>query len=178
MTSLATPNPTPQTRGLRANSLAAVVMLLIQYCLGISVNLYSTLPASDHGKSLFTGFTAGVGDGPLLLSFHALLGTLLLITATAAVVRSWRLGRTPPISLTAVALLAIIVAWLAGSEFVGHMKNDTSLAMALATAVAILCYTLVIFLVGISPPSPRAKGQQPASTEQLANVPESPVSTA
>jgi len=154
MTSLATPNPTPLTKGLCANALAAVVMLLIQYCLGISVNLYSTLPATDHGKSLFAGFTTGVGNGPLLLSLHALLGTLLLITAVAAVVRSSRLGTTPPISLTSVALLAIIVAWLAGSEFVGHMKNGTSLTMALATAGAILCYTLVIFLVGISPPSP------------------------
>jgi hypothetical protein len=57
-------------------------MLLVQYCLGISVNLYSTLPASDHGKSLFAGFTSAVGDGPLLLSLHALLGTLFLITAS------------------------------------------------------------------------------------------------
>lgn len=69
-------------------------MLLIHYCLGISVNLYSILPASDHAKSLFAGFTTGVGEGPLLLSLHALLGTLLLITATAAVVRASRLGTT------------------------------------------------------------------------------------
>ena len=61
--------------GLRANSLAAVVMLLIQYCLGISVTLYSALPASDHGKSLFSAFEAAVGDGPVLLTLHALLGT-------------------------------------------------------------------------------------------------------
>lgn len=154
MTSLTPPNPSARIRGLRANALAAVVMLLIQYCLGISVNLYSTLPAADHGKSLFAGFASGVRDGPLLLSLHALLGTLLLITAVAAVIRSSRLGATPPIALTAVALLAIIMAWLAGSEFVGHMKNGTSLAMALATAVAILCYALVIFLLGISSPSP------------------------
>jgi hypothetical protein len=153
MTDLSVPDAAPRIRGLRANALAAVVMLLVQYCLGISVNLYSTLPASDHGKSLFSGFTSAVGDGPLLLSLHALLGTLLLITASAALVRSLRLGATPPIALTAVALLAIIVAWLAGSAFVGHMKNSTSLTMALGTAVAILCYALVIF-VRTSPRSP------------------------
>jgi hypothetical protein len=144
-------------RGLRANALAAVVMLLIQYCLGISVNLYSTLPAGDSGKSISAGFTAAVGNGPLLLSLHALLGTLLLITALGALVRSWRLAATPAIALTAVALLDIIVAWLAGSEFVGHVKNGTSLTIALATAMAILCYTLVIFLLGISPRSSRAE---------------------
>jgi hypothetical protein len=117
------------------------------------VNLYSTLPATDPGKPLFGGSAAAVGNGPLLLSLHALLGTLLLITALAALVRSSRLAATPPIVLTAVALLAIFVAWLAGSEFVGHMKNGASLTMALATAIAILCYTLLIFLLGISPRS-------------------------
>jgi hypothetical protein len=154
MTSPSSPNATPRITGLRANAIAAVVMLLIEYCLGTSVNLYSTLPASDPGRSLFAGFTSAVGGGPLLLSLHALLGTLLLITASVALVRSLRLGAPPPIALTAVAVLAIIVAWLAGSEFVGHMKNATSLTMALATAVAILCYALVIFLVGSSPRSP------------------------
>jgi hypothetical protein len=132
--------------GLRANALAAVVMLLVQYCLGISVNLYSTLPASDHGKSLFGGFPAAVGNGPVLLTLHAVLGTLLLITALAALIRSLRLG-APPIPLTALALLAICTAWMSGSEFTGHQKNGASLAMALATALAILCYTLVIFLL-------------------------------
>jgi len=154
MTTLSSPEVAPRIGGLRANALVAVVMLLAQCCLGISVNLYSTLPAHDAGKSLFAGFTSAVGDGPLLLSLHALLGTLLLITATAALARSLRLGATSPVALTAVALLVIIAAWLAGSEFVGHMKNGTSLAMALATAVAILCYALVIFLVDSSPRSP------------------------
>jgi hypothetical protein len=141
-------SPPRTTTALRANALAAIVMLLIQYCLGISVNLYSTLPASDHGKSLLSGFTSAVGDGPLVLSLHAVLGTLLLITALSAVIRSSRLVVPPAIALTAVALLAIVVAWLAGSEFVGHLKNGASLTMALATAVAILCYTLTLFLVG------------------------------
>jgi hypothetical protein len=125
-----------------------MVMLLVQYSLGISVNLYSTLPDSDHGKSAFSGFVAAVRSGPLLLTLHALLGTLLLVTALAALVRSLRVGATPLTALTATALLAIVVAWLSGSMFVGNDKNGASLAMALATAVAMLCYSLVIFLIG------------------------------
>ena len=145
---------------LRANALGGVVMLLIQYCLGISVNLYSTLPATDHGKSLFRGFASAVADGPLLLSLHALLGTLLLISAVAAVIRSSRLAAPLPIALTAVALLAIMIAWLGGSEFVGHMKNSTSLTMALATAAALLCYTLTLFLPHTSRHSPASRIEQ------------------
>ena len=160
MTSLPPPNQGARVRGLRANALAAVVILLIQYCLGISVNLYSTLPATDDGKSLISGFTAAVGNGPLLLSLHAVLGTLLLMTAATALVRASRLGATPPVALTTVALAAIIVAWLAGSEFVGHMKNGGSLAMAVSTAVALLCYALVIFLVDIPQRSLSHRGQE------------------
>jgi hypothetical protein len=135
--------------GLRANALAGLVMLLIEYSLGISVNLYSQLPRSDAGKTLFAGLGAAVGNGPFLLAFHAVLGTLLLLTGGGAVVRAARLGARPLIALSAGALLATVVAWLSGSEFIGHTKNSASLTMALAAAVAILCYALVIFVLGV-----------------------------
>lgn len=143
-------------RALRANALAGLVMLLIEYSLGISVNLYSTLPASDRGKTPFAGLGAAVGNGPLLVTLHALLGTLLLITAIAAVVRAFRIGARLLIALAGAALLATLVAWLSGSAFVGHQKAAASLAMALAAAAAILCYALVIFVLGIGRASPPA----------------------
>ena len=48
-----TPAPNQRTgiAGLRANSLAAVVMLVIEFALGVVVNLYTTLPATDAGKN-------------------------------------------------------------------------------------------------------------------------------
>jgi hypothetical protein len=153
------PDPVKRVSGLRANALGAVVMLLIQYSLGISVNLYSTLPASDSGKSLFPGFAA-VGKGPALLTIHALLGTLLLVTGIAAVVRALRLAAVAPIALTLAALVAMLVAWLSGSAFIGDQKNASSLAMGLATAVALFCYALVIFVL-----KPRAVPASAASTE-------------
>ncbi|HWD69872.1 MAG TPA: hypothetical protein VG293_06725 [Solirubrobacteraceae bacterium] len=157
-------NTSPQRRGrgasgLRANALAGLVMLLIEYSLGISVNLYSKLPTSDAGKPLFAGLGAAVGNGPFLLAFHAVLGTLLLLTGVAAVVRASRLGARHLIALSAGALVATLVAWLSGSEFVGHMKNSASLTMALAAAVAILCYALVIFVIGIGG-VPHAAGRE------------------
>lgn len=144
--------------GLRANALAGLIMLLIEYSLGISVNLYSRLPSSDTGKTLFAGLGAAVGNGPFVLAFHAVLGTLLLLTGVAAVVRASRLRARPLIALSAGALLATVVAWLSGSQFVGHEKNSASLAMALAAAVAILCYALVIFVLGLQK-APRSTGE-------------------
>ena len=50
------------------------------------------------------------------------------------------------IALATAALLAILVAWLSGARFVGDTSNGPSLAMALATAVAILSYATIIFV--------------------------------
>jgi hypothetical protein len=138
-----------ETRGLRANALAGLIMLLVEYSLGISANLYSTLPAADTGKTFFAGLGAAVGNGPLLVTLHALLGTLLLITGMVAVVRATRLGRRPLIALCGAALLATLVAWLSGTAFIGHQKAAASLAMALAAGAAILAYALVIFIVSL-----------------------------
>lgn len=150
-------SPSPaRIRGLRANALAAVVMLLIQYCLGISANLYATLPADDRGKSVLGAFGAAVGNGPVVVTLHALLGTLLLVTAVAAVVRSARLARVArvPLGLTGVGLLAILTAWISGARFVGTGTNGASLAMALATAVAVLCYVLTVVFTVVRTPAP------------------------
>jgi hypothetical protein len=132
---------------LRASTLGALVVLLLQYGLGIDANLYATLPASDHGKSIFPGFAAAITMGPNIVIAHAVLGTLLLIGAVIVVVRALRTRLRPLIALAAIALAAIIAAWFSGARLVGTSTNGASLAMAIATAVAILAYILILFLV-------------------------------
>jgi len=141
--------PTTSTSldGLRTNAFAAVTMLLIEFGLGLVVSLYAKLPSSDSRKGLFSAFGAAVASGPVALTLHALLGTLLLVTATAAVVRAVRVRRNAAIAITSVAFLAIILAWLAGTRFVGDADNGPSLVMGLATGVAILCYSAILFNV-------------------------------
>jgi hypothetical protein len=141
------PSNTRTLDGLRTNSFAAVVMLLIEFALGVGVNLYATLPASDHGKGLLPAFGRAVTGGPIILTLHALLGTILLITGVSAVVRAALTHQPVLMTVTGIALLAIIVAWLSGSRFVGDMANGSSFAMAIATGVTILCYALILFIV-------------------------------
>jgi hypothetical protein len=136
---------------LRANSFAAVVMLLVELGLGLGVNLYANLPTSDHGKGLFAAFGRAVTGGPLVLTLHAVLGTLLLITGISAVVRASLTGRTPLITAAGVALLAILAAWASGARFVGDMGNAPSLTMGLATGLALLCYATILFIAPRTP---------------------------
>jgi hypothetical protein len=131
---------------LRRNVFGATVVLLIQYALGISANLYATLPASDRHKSPFSAFATAVSNGPAVVAAHALVGTLLLVAAVSAFVRGLRSGRPPIAVLTGVALAAVLIAWLSGASFVGHMNNGASFTMALAAGVAILSYVIILLI--------------------------------
>ena len=133
-------------RGLRANSLAGLVMLLVEYGLGMWTNVYATLPASDQGKATFAAFGAAVVHGPVGLALHALLGTLLVVTAVSVVVRASLVRRVPLIVVGCIALVAILTAWLSGAKFVGDGANGASFGMALATGVAILGYATIVFI--------------------------------
>lgn len=133
-------------RGLRITTLAGLVMLLLEYGLGVWTNLYAHLPASDQGKATFAAFGGAVAHGPAGLALHALLGTLLIVTAVSVVVRAALARQTAPIVLGCVALLAILTAWFSGTKFVSDAANGASFGMALATGVALLGYAIILFI--------------------------------
>jgi uncharacterized membrane protein (UPF0182 family) len=133
-------------RGLRANCLAGLVMLLVEFGLGTWTNLYATVPPSDQGKATFAAFADAVAHGPVGLALHALLGTLLIVTAVSVVVRAALIRRVPVIVVGCIALLAIVTAWVSGAKFVGAAANGASFGMALAGGVAILGYATILFL--------------------------------
>lgn len=139
-------NDTRGGRGMRPNAFSAVVMLIVEYGLGIWVNLYAAIPAADRGKGAFAAFGAAVAHGPVALALHALLGTLLVVTAIALVIRAVLARETATTVIGAVALLAIISAWLSGARFTGDAADGASFGMAMATAVALLCYVVILFV--------------------------------
>ena len=133
-------------RGLRINSFSAAVILLIEYGLGIWVNLYAKIPASDHGKGTFAAFAAAVAAGPAGLAVHAVLGALLLVTAIALIVRAAVARNTAATVIGVVAFLAVAAAWLSGTRFVGDAADGASFGMAIATGVALLSYVVILFV--------------------------------
>jgi len=134
-------------QALRTTALAALVMLLIEYALGAWTNLYENLPASDHGKATFAAFGGAVAHGPAALSIHALLGTLLIVTAVYVVIRAALIGQVASFVLGCIALLAILGAWFSGSKFVSDQANGSSFGMAVAAGVAMLAYVIILFIV-------------------------------
>ena len=120
---------------LRGNCMGAAVLLIIEFALGISVNLYVAVPP---GKSFLSEvFSSAV------LGAHAVISLLLLGAAIGALVRAIRARRL--IVPASVGLAAIIAAGISGATFVGSQTNGASLSMALATAVAMFCYLVAVF---------------------------------
>jgi hypothetical protein len=120
---------------LRGNCMGAAVLLIVQFGLGMGVNLYVTLPG--HKPFLPTVF------GSATLAAHAIVALVLLGAAVGALARAIRARRA--IAFTAVGLAGVVAAGIAGASFAGSQDNAASLAMALATAVAMFSYLAAIF---------------------------------
>jgi uncharacterized Tic20 family protein len=148
---LATTRPSDrQLAALRGASFGALVMLIVQFAIGIVVNLYVTVPAADKG-GLLSAIGKSLSNGPVSLAVHAVLGLLIILAAVALVVRAALLRHTLVLVLSVVGLLAIVAAALNGARFVADGgPANASLAMALSTAVAMLCYTISLFVLSFS----------------------------
>jgi hypothetical protein len=140
-----------RTAGLRQASLAALVLLLIQYGIGIGVDLYVTVPAADHGHTI----SPAISNGPGALTVHIVLGLLLILAAAALVVQAI-MARHPGVIVTSViGLLALVGAAAQGAAFVDKGNPSASMIMAILTGVALLCYGISLYLLG-------SPGQRPA----------------
>lgn len=132
--------PADPSGQLRRDSLGIVVMLLVQYGLGVGVNLYVTVPRSDQGAGLAPALGRALTHSPAVLALHAALGLVLLGGAIHVLRTATRSRRWPAIAASATGLLAIVGAAVSGASFVNTGKPYASLTMAILTGVALLCY--------------------------------------
>jgi hypothetical protein len=138
----------PRQAGLRQANLAILIVLIVQFALGMGVNLYVTLPAAGQ-----PGHASWFGNGALL-AFHAALGMFLILAAIFVLVRAI-MARTATLIVTSAAgLVAILLAAFFGSGFTDKLTDGYSFGMALAAAVALACYAIGLFAApGRSGPS-------------------------
>jgi len=121
---------------LRSSSLGVVVMLIIEFILGMIYNLYGTVPTSAKPVGLFSSPD---------LALHVILGFLLLIAAAGQLVRAIGVRHKLSIWLSAIGVLSILGAGFAGLGFAGSGANGASLGMSLAFATALACYVVLVF---------------------------------
>jgi hypothetical protein len=125
--------------GLRRASLAILIVLIVQFALGIGVNLYVALPAAGH-----PGHASWFGNG-VLLALHAALGMFLILAALFVLIRAIMARTVTLIVSSAGGLVAILLAAFFGSGFTDKLTDGYSLGMAIAFAAALACYTIGLF---------------------------------
>ena len=136
VTDAAAPAQASRLARLRAASLGAVVMLILQFILGMIYNLYGTAPTTEKPIGLFSS---------PVIALHVILGILLFIVAVVLLVRAIQARHKLSIWMAAIGLLSILGAGFAGLGFSGSGANSASLGMALAFAVALACYIVLVF---------------------------------
>jgi hypothetical protein len=134
------------TRQLAVN-VGACALLLIQYLLGMVVNVYVVLPgrhpgagAGDYLSGAAAGLAWVVADGPAWAAAHAAFGMALAALALAAVALAWRRGGSGGRAASIVGALAIIGAGFNGASFVNYGHAFSSMIMAGLWALALACY--------------------------------------
>ena len=131
-------------RRLRPTALGLLMFLLVQFSLGMVVNLYVRVPAGR----------AGYGPAVPALMLHGLVGLALVAgsvsLAVRAVVTRARQAAVPAVT----AAVALLVAASGGLRFLGTGVEGASLVMALCAAVAIGCYGLILYWLPGTGPQP------------------------
>lgn len=156
--------------GLRRVSVALLIMLVIQYGLGIFLDLYVAVPASDAHAGIFQK----IATAPPALTVHVLLGLALIGTAILLVARAVGERDRVLAVLATTGLTAIGGAFGAGEIFMKNGQATASLAMAILTGVALLCYVGTLALASAAQrqatipelvaPGPHARARTPATS--------------
>jgi hypothetical protein len=127
--------------------MATLIALAVQFSLGIFVNLCVPVPASDAHAS----YLQEIKTAPAALTAHVLLGLLLICAAAVLLLRSVRIRDRLMITAAAAGIAAIAGAFAAGEVFVKNGQSSASLAMAVLTGVALVCYVAALGRTGRIP---------------------------
>jgi hypothetical protein len=123
------------------------VLLLVQYLLGMVVNVYVWLPgrhpgagAGDYFSGAVSGLTWVISDGPGWAAAHAAFGLALAVAALASITLTRRQGGRLALALSVLGALAIVGAGFNGASFLDYGHAFSSLIMAGLWALALACY--------------------------------------
>jgi hypothetical protein len=142
------------TRGLRRLSLALVFLCLSQFLLGMQINLFISIPRSHPGSSgsdylvrAYQSVLWALSHGVVLAS-HAGLGILILLLALWLALAAFRAPGAGLRWVSVLGLLAVLAAGFNGASYLSYHQDYSSMIMAAGFAVAVLCFSWVIYRAG------------------------------
>jgi hypothetical protein len=138
-------------------------MLILQFLLGTTVNLFVKIPADHPGANppeYFGGLVASVSwailHGGLWLTLHAALGLVLLLAALGTLVQAIRLRGGGRITLAALGVVGVLGSGFNGGSFLNYHQDFSSMLMAVGFALAMAAYVALLYSMPV--PSPARTG--------------------
>jgi hypothetical protein len=141
-------------RAARGWAFGLLIALLVQFGLGMYVNLFAHIPLNHPGHratNFFAGSYHSVAwaetspHSPLILAFHAGLGLFLVLGSLWLAVLAIRGRRAGFVWAAVLGALFILGAGFNGASFLNYNEDANSYVMALFAA-AVLCYITILTL--------------------------------
>lgn len=153
-------------RELRQGYLGALIILVVQFLLGMVTNLFVEIPRNHPGANppeYFSGVVQNVAwailHGPSLwLTAHAILGLLLVLFGFRLLVPAIRSRHRPTVITAVTGAVAMLGAGFNGGSFLNYHEDFSSLIMASFFAIAVTAYVVGLWAM----PLPRGSRTQDA----------------
>lgn len=129
-----------EKNSLKTQAVVMILLLVVQYLLGMATNLFVQFPESKSSAKLWE-----FAWSQFPLSAHIILGFLLLAGAIVFVIRSALAKNKTWIIVSVIGLLSIFTAGFAGATFIPTQSGIYSYFMALSFIVALLSYSWGIY---------------------------------
>jgi hypothetical protein len=139
---------------IRPGFLSALIMLAIQFLLGMYVNLFVTIPTNHPGAKppeYFSGvaqsvFWAITESGLPFLIVHAAFGLVIVAGAGFILVQAIRSRVASLIVTSSLGAFGVLGAGFNGGSFLNYNEDFSSMIMAAGLAVAMVAYVLGLYV--------------------------------
>jgi hypothetical protein len=146
-------------RQLRNGFLALLCVLIVQFLLGMAVNLFVTVPRDHPGANApeyFSGVVQSVTwailHGHVLLILHAILGLLLVLMGAGVMFQAIRSGTRSVVITSVIGAIAILAAGFNGGSYLNYHEDFSSMIMASLFAIAVIAYAVALYLTAEAKP--------------------------
>jgi len=137
----------------------ALAILIVQFLLGTTANLFVKIPADHPGANppeyfggLVTSVSWAILHGGLWLTLHAALGLVLVLAALGTLVQAIRLRGGGRVTLAALGFVGVLGAGFNGGSFLNYHEDFSSMLMAVGFALATAAYAALLYSI----PAPSA----------------------
>lgn len=140
---------------MRDQFLGTLVFLVVQFLLGMAVNLFVTIPTNHPGANppeyfggVVQSVTWAILHGHVLLIIHASLGLLLVLNSLGLLLAAIRTRLRDLIIVTSLGFLSVLAAGFNGGSFLNYNQDFSSMLMAAFFAFAVIAYSVGLYMTG------------------------------